>query len=154
MGVFPGILNVVVAWGYCDAFKGILSAKCTICISKCKLADDFPFMFPRLSKGGGFSSLNLSKTFFMKHLWLLAVLTFVGCSTLNPTYSPEQIKAESIRINLFFDRAYQEWISPYPEIQTALGIHKHDDKLDGWNGDPTKLYVSILTRHLEELKTL
>ena len=88
----------------------------------------------------------------MKHLWLLAALTFLGCSTLNPMYSPEQIKAESIRINLFFDRAYQEWISPYPEIQTALGIHKHDDKLDGWNGDPTKLYVSILTRHLEELK--
>jgi uncharacterized protein (DUF885 family) len=89
----------------------------------------------------------------MKHIWILTVLVFVGCATLKPTNSPEQIKAESVRINLFFDRAYQEWISPYPEIQTALGMHKHDDKLDGWNGDPKKLYTSILKKHLEELKT-
>ncbi len=89
----------------------------------------------------------------MKHLCILVLLTLVSCATVKPTYSPEQITAESERINLFFDKAYQEWISPFPEIQTAQGIHKNDDKLDGWNGDPKKLYTGILRRHLEKLET-
>lgn len=67
-----------------------------------------------------------------QHFILVAlVLAVFSCDAPSEKiYSPEEIEAETQKVNDFFQKTFDEAVDRYPIFQTQLGIKKDQDK---WN---------------------
>ncbi|MCB0422602.1 MAG: DUF885 domain-containing protein, partial [Bdellovibrionales bacterium] len=81
---------------------------------------------------------------------LLLHATLVSCATSGPT--PEQVKTETEKLNHYFQKTYELWVSRYPTYQTYLGLKTNYGKLDNYTLAYEKEDHEITQRHLKELK--
>jgi uncharacterized protein (DUF885 family) len=58
---------------------------------------------------------------------LLLTLLMFGCAT---TYTPEEIAAESKKVNAYFEKDFQDTLNLYPTYQTYLGLKTNYGKLN------------------------
>ena len=61
---------------------------------------------------------------------LVIGLPFLSFSSAAPTFTPEQIAAESKRANQFFDKCFDEFLVHHPQAAARLGIKSNYDKWD------------------------
>ncbi|MFN6945992.1 MAG: DUF885 domain-containing protein [Cytophagaceae bacterium] len=62
----------------------------------------------------------------------ILLIIIISCTGNNKVseYSEEDVRAESQRLNDFFERLYNEYVDMHPETQSYLGIKKDYDKWD------------------------
>ncbi len=81
----------------------------------------------------------------------LAALGATTALHASPTYTAEQVAAESAKANTFFDRVFDEFIARSPEFMTTLGLKKDYDK---WDDASEPRQLENLARALTNLAEL
>ena len=81
----------------------------------------------------------------------LAALGAATVLTAGPTYTAEQIAAESAKANAFFDRVFDEFVARSPEFMTTLGMKRDYDK---WDDASEPRQLENLARALTNLAEL
>ena len=86
-------------------------------------------------------------------LFFAIVAIALGTSTaIARTYSPEEITAESKRVNEFFDRKFDENVARHPQFASQLGLKIGYDKWEDLSDASNAEDLAISLRNLAELK--
>jgi len=72
------------------------------------------------------------KQLILKSVWILCTIAlFISCKKESvKVYTDAEVKAESKKVNDFFQNSFDEQVNAYPEFQTRLGIKKDYGKLN------------------------
>ena len=91
---------------------------------------------------------------FKRSLILLSVAFFISCgqSKDQTKATSEEMAAESLRANAFFDKSYEEELNRDPERQTYLGIKKNYDKWTDRSDENAKKEIDIVAGELDFLR--
>ena len=83
-----------------------------------------------------------------------ALLTFSAFAAETPrqTYTPEEIAAESKRVNEFFDRKFDENVARHPQFASQLGLKIGYDKWEDLSDASNAEDLAISLQNLAELK--
>lgn len=86
----------------------------------------------------------------MKNSLILVCAFLVACTsnTEKRSYSPEEIAAESRKVNDFFERSFNDGLSRSPEYQTYLGIKDNQDKWDDYSDENAQSELEITKNEL------
>ncbi len=71
---------------------------------------------------------------------------------LEPLYSSTEMKAETEKANLFFDKVFDAYVDRNPQMQTRLGIKKDYDKWNDISDEAAKKDVERTAAELIEMK--
>lgn len=87
----------------------------------------------------------------MKNSLILVCAFLVACAsnTEKRSYSPEEIAAESRKVNDFFERSFNDGLSRSPEYQTYLGIKDNQDKWDDYSDENAQSELEITKNELQ-----
>ena len=86
-----------------------------------------------------------------KIISLLLLTTLVSCAQFK-TYSPEEKRSESAKINAFFEKNFNEALDRYPTYHTYLGSKKFYDLLDNNTPEFYEAEIEIAKKDLKALK--
>lgn len=99
--------------------------------------------------------MNSSKlTLCLAGLLMLAI----SCTNSNTQkketalYSAEEIKAETKKANVFFDKVFDEYVDRHPQLQTRLGIKKDYGKWNDISDAEAQKEIEYTTAALAEMK--
>ena len=81
----------------------------------------------------------------------LAIMMIAGCTITEESNIVVDSESESIKVNTFFDRVFDEYIDRHPEHQTYLGIKKDYDKWEDLSDDVEKKELEITKQNLQWL---
>ncbi len=84
---------------------------------------------------------------------LLGMSFMVSCSSMSKkTYTEEEIKAESTRINVFFEKEFKAGIQRYPTFLTYIGSRERYGELNDGSYEFAKEDIELSKKSLKELK--
>jgi len=96
---------------------------------------------------------NIYKIFPFNYLAIIVL--FGACDRKEDVYSSEDLQKiiiESERVNMYFDRMFDEYVDRHPQYQTYLGIKKDYDKWDDISIDASELELKIAKQSLQWIK--
>jgi uncharacterized protein (DUF885 family) len=85
-------------------------------------------------------------------LLLLQLWSGVLRSAPEPTYTPEQVAAESKRVNEFFDKAFDENVKRHPQFASQLGLKIDYDKWEDLSDASNAADLAFALHNLATLK--
>lgn len=90
----------------------------------------------------------------VKNLLLIPLIILMGCMDQSDKkeFTPEEIAAESKKLNDFFEKSFSDGLDRSPEFQTYLGIKKDQDKWDDYSDENTKKELEITKQELQWIK--
>jgi uncharacterized protein (DUF885 family) len=86
-------------------------------------------------------------------LIVFAVTAALAADAPRKTYSPEELAAESKRVNEFFDRKFDENVARHPQFASQLGLRIGYDKWEDLSDASNAEDLAIALRNLAELKS-
>jgi len=88
----------------------------------------------------------------LPRLLLVSSVFAVTSAFATPSFSPEQIAAESAKANAFFERVFDETIARSPMAMAQLGIKRDQDKWDDFSEEKALEDLSLVVQQLAELR--
>ena len=80
-------------------------------------------------------------------LALALVATASATANENKTHTPEQVTAESQRVNAFLDKCFDENVARHPRFASQLGVKTDHDKWDDSSGAAATEDLAIALRN-------
>ena len=96
---------------------------------------------------------NINKTSLI--IYLVIMVHFIACDKrldMPSKVALQKITSESKRVNIYFDRMFDEYVDRHPQYQAYLGIKKDYDKWDDMSHNAEKIEIKIAKQSLQWLK--
>ena len=99
--------------------------------------------------------MNANQSKLVNLFFVIVIIMTSSCiqkQNKNSLETIQKIQTESRRLNLFFDKNFDEYVDRHPQYQSYLGIKKDYDKWDDMSPDAEEFELEIAKKSLQWLK--